>query len=104
MGQLLRGQKFLDEDRRSAASSAPSEGDALAMLVDLLVDRVAVAVAAKLGAANERWIDAREAARIAGVSKRFVYEHAHEIPGAVKRGRSLRIPEARFRRWMEGRG
>lgn len=74
------------------------------MLVELLVERVAVAVAERMCAANERWIDAREAARITGVSVRWVYEHAHEIPGAVKRGRTLRIPEGRLRRWMADRG
>jgi hypothetical protein len=77
---------------------------AVAPLLDLLVERVAAAVAERLGAAAERWIDAREAARISGLSARWVYEHAHEIPGVVKRGRSLRIPEARFRQWMAGRG
>lgn len=77
---------------------------ALAPLLDLIVERVAAAVAEKLGAQAERWIDAREAARIAGLSARWVYDHASEIPGAVKRGRSLRIPETRFRLWMADRG
>lgn len=52
----------------------------------------------------ERWIDAQRASQISGMSRNFIYEHAHEIPGAVRKGRCLRIPEARFREWMAGRG
>jgi predicted DNA-binding transcriptional regulator AlpA len=55
-------------------------------------------------ATAERWIDARRASEISGMSRNWIYEHAHEIPGAIRRGRALRIPELRFRQWMAGRG
>lgn len=81
---------------------------ALSLLAESLI---AIAAALKaLDAAGptpqiaERWIDAQRAAEISGMSRKFIYEHAHEIPGAVRRGRCLRIPEKRFMEWMSGRG
>ena len=53
---------------------------------------------------EDRWIDAGEASRISGLSKRWFYEHHRTLPFARKISHKvLRFHEARLRRWLETR-
>ena len=52
-----------------------------------------------------RMLTAPEAGRIAGVSARWLYEHAHTLPFTRRLGpRMVRFSERALRQWLETRG
>lgn len=54
--------------------------------------------------AADRLLTTREAAQLLGVKPRWLYSHAHEIPGVQRLSRRcLRFSERKLRRWMDQR-
>jgi hypothetical protein len=53
--------------------------------------------------ARDRWISAAEARQIAGLSERFIYDRAHELPFVRRAGRRVLVSEAGLRRWLDER-
>jgi len=51
----------------------------------------------------DRLLEAEEAARVMGVKKRWLYEHADELPFTVRVGRLVRFSEQRLYKWMATR-
>jgi excisionase family DNA binding protein len=47
-------------------------------------------------------VSVEEAAKLMGMSRRWMYEHADELAFARRIGRSLRFEEAGLREWMGG--
>ncbi len=50
---------------------------------------------------KDRLLSAQEAAELLGVSRRWIYDHAHDLGGQRLSPRCLRFPEKALRRWME---
>ena len=48
----------------------------------------------------ESLVTTETAARLAGLSKWFLYKHSHEIPAAHQAGRALRWDVAALKKWM----
>ncbi len=53
---------------------------------------------------KDRLLTAREAAAVLGVSARWIYDHADELPGTQRLSRRcLRFSENALRRWIDAR-
>lgn len=53
--------------------------------------------------AADAMLTAAEAAVVAGVSARWLYDHAHELPFARRLGRLVRFSRSGLAKWLESR-
>jgi excisionase family DNA binding protein len=51
----------------------------------------------------DRLLSAEEAAKMLAVKPRWLYDHAHEIPGRVQLGKHVRFSERKLERWIADR-
>jgi len=88
----------------------PAELGTIEPLLNLLADKVAERVAARLGppapaATEDRLLTAKEAAEILGVTERWVYRRARSLPFARQLSKGvLRFSDAGIRAYVSGTG
>ena len=70
----------------------------------LSAPQVATRAPTRARSGKDRLLTAREAAKMLGVTTRWVYDHADEIPGTQRlTPRCLRFSENALKRWLERR-
>jgi predicted DNA-binding transcriptional regulator AlpA len=73
-------------------------------LIDGASQEASVPPSDDVGAVNDRMLTAKEAAGRLGMSREWIYKHAHRLPFALRVGRrAIRFSERGITRWQERR-